>query len=213
MAAIAACLPLAAHANSGIGFFIPASMMLVVALLPVIPLEGLILGWRLRVPLRRAMWISFCANLVSTFVGAAIGIALDLAIGGLTGSLGAGGREGLVVSLVLMFGITVWLENRTARQMQPDAAPRILGGVVAANLVSYALLVAAAIFFVDSDPGLDRSRVTEVINVMGVEKTGQAEALMSTGRFRPVTRTQPGNWSAFGRWPRISTVSPGNTVT
>jgi len=69
-----ALAPAVAQANSGIGLFMPAAMANVVALIPVVILEGLILWRLLRVTAKRGFYLSLIANLASTLVGLAIGL-------------------------------------------------------------------------------------------------------------------------------------------
>lgn len=67
--------PAVAHANSGIGFFTPASMLPVLGVIPVILVEAPVLRWRLELAPRRALFLSLWANLASTLGGAVLGFA------------------------------------------------------------------------------------------------------------------------------------------
>jgi len=77
-----------AHANVGIGYFMPALPFVLVALVPAILVEACVLAPLLPVPLRRALRLSSIANLQSTLVGFVLGLSLDAALVGLTGSMG-----------------------------------------------------------------------------------------------------------------------------
>ena len=183
-------MPGIAFANSGIGFFTPASILLVLAVIPVILVEAPILWWRLGVPGRRALWLSTSANIVSTILGAVIGVAFDLAIGVATGMSGFSGPIGFAIALVPMFALTLWIEWLVIRRMQAGATG-VFSAVLAANAVSYVLLAAAALVFVPPDPTMTRSRMTEVINVLGVAKVDAAEYFQANGRFRASTQEAP----------------------
>ena len=187
LVAIAALAPALAHANAGIGFFTPAAMSLVLALIPVVIVEWVILRWRLSVGTGRAFRLALVANLASTLLGAVIGVALDLLLMAGTGMSGVSGPIGFTVSLVLMFGISWWIERRTVASMSP-AIPRPLVGraVLVANLASYAMLVPAVFMLVPQETSFtDRSRMTEVLNAMSVEKRDVAEHHAKTGTFPP----------------------------
>ena len=184
-------MPCVASANAGIGFFFPAAIGLIVAFIPVVIVEGAILSWRLRLGAGRGQWVSFVANLFSTVVGVVLGLAFDLALGALTGSMGGAGQIGFLVSFFLMFWISWWLETLSAKRSLPGAAPgTVKRATFLANLVSYLALGAAVLFLpLELEPGFERSRMTEAINAMGVEKTVLSEAFQDTGRFPP-PRTQ-----------------------
>jgi len=186
-------LPVAAHANSGVGYLLISIPILVVTLPAAILIEAPILAHWLKVPFRRALWISFAANLFSTLLGALIAIAFDLAL-----TLGqSSGLPGVALSaliaLVPMFFITLWLERMAVRRLQPQAeAPAVKRGSLVANLVTYALLaVVVAVALPWEDPLLIRSQLTEVVLIMGMEKTEVAEAFDATGRFPTQLETIP----------------------
>ena len=184
--AMAAC-PAVAHANAGIGFFTPASISLLAALVPVILIEGFVLRWRLPVPMGRSFKLSAVANLASTLLGAVLGVAFDILLSGATGVSGLSGPIGFVISLALMFGITVWIEKRTVARMSPAIpAPLVGRAVLVANAITYALLSVAVFLLVAPEASYsDRSRVTEVINVMIVERAEVLEHYRKTGNFPP----------------------------
>jgi hypothetical protein len=172
--------PAIAHANTGVGLFMPAAMANVVALIPVILLEGLILWRLLAVPARRGFYLSLIANLASTIVGFAIGLPIDLLLGG--GLPGSG--AGVAISLFLMLWLSWWIEAKVVRRMQ-KADPAVKAGraTLFANVASYALLIVMALIFIPADPWPVRARMTEVLNTLRVAQDSVAEHYMSNGRF------------------------------
>lgn len=188
----AAAFPATAFANSGIGFFMPASIFLALAVIPVILVEAPLLWWRLRVPPLRSLSLSVRANLSSTLVGAVIGAAFDIAVGLTTGMSGFAGLEGILIALVPLFGITWWVEYKVVRRAERDIArPKVLGATLLANVVSYALLAALAIATISRDPTLKRARMTEVVNVAMVARVDAAEQYQAMGRFRASRQEAP----------------------
>jgi len=176
-----ALAPAVAHANSGIGLFMPAAMTNVVALIPVVLLEGLILWRLLAVRARRGFYLSLMANLASTVVGFALGLAFDVAMGG-GGPPGSGG--GVAISLFVMFWLSWWVEARVVRRMQKaEPAQRTGRATLVANLASYAVLIALALVFIPSDPWPLRSRLTEVIATLRVNQDDLAQRFAQEGRF------------------------------
>ena len=205
LAGLALAAPAAALANTGIGLFFPAAVVIVPALVVVIPLEAAILWKALGVSFRRALWLAFLANMLSTILGAMIGIALDVAIGTGTGFIGLGGREGFLLSLAAMFAITVWLEHIVVRRKQAAVAKgRVLRAVLAANAASYALLALAVPQLIEPDPTIHRARMTEAVSVGGVAKTDAAEYFHANGRFRAAQREKPTQYTR-----RVTTTDSG----
>jgi hypothetical protein len=176
-----------AQANAGIGFFAPAAIVLVFAIVPVVLVEGAVLRWKLPVGTGRAFVLALAANVASTILGAVIAVALDLGLGTATGSSGLGGPIGFTLSLALMFGISWWVEKRTVVAMSP-AIPvaQASRAVLLGNAVTYAMLVVAVFVLVPGDePYIDRSRMTEIINVVRVERLEVMEHHAKTGSFPP----------------------------
>ena len=85
---------------------------LIAALVPAILVEAPVLARYLRVPMRRALWISTQANLFSTLVGGLIALASNFVLPMWTDF----SREAVLVSLVPMLFITWWLENIVVRR-------------------------------------------------------------------------------------------------
>ena len=173
--------PAIAHANTGIGLFMPAAMTNVVALIPVVVLEGLILWWLLAVGAKRGFYLSLMANLASTAVGFAIGLVFDIAVG-FGGPPGSGG--GVAFSLFVMFWLTWWIEAKVVRRMQKaEPATRAGRATFVANVASYAILIALALIFIPSDPWPVRARLNEVINTLRVAQEDLAQQYAQDGRF------------------------------
>jgi hypothetical protein len=176
-----ALAPAVAQANSGIGLFMPAAMANVVALIPVVILEGLILWRLLRVTAKRGFYLSLIANLASTLVGFAIGVPFDVMMGG-------GGPPdsglGVSISLFVMFWLSWWIEAKVVRRMQKaDPATRAGRATFFANVASYAVLIALALIFIPGDPWPLRTRLTEVLNTLRVAQDGLAEHYLMHGGF------------------------------
>lgn len=187
LAAIAAAAPCVAHANAGVGFLMPAAFVLVLALVPVVVVEGAILSWRLRLGFGRGQWVSLVANVFSTIAGGVLGIAFDFALASLSGSSGGAGLGGFLVSLFFMFWVSWWLETFSVKRRVADSpAGTVRRATLLANVVTY-LLLGVALYFspLEVEPGLDRSRMTEAVNRMGVEKLAVEERFLADGRFPP----------------------------
>lgn len=188
--------PLPALANAGIGLFAVALPITLPALVPAIVVEAPILAWILKIGFGRAFLWSAIANFVSTVVGAIIAVAADLAILGGTGSSGATFNWGTVlVALVPLFFVTWWLEALAVRRlMAPADKPSPVRATFAANAVSYALMAALVPFLPGMDPVYSRagarSNITEVLAILGAEKTEVHEHFARNRRFpepRPLT--------------------------
>lgn len=175
-----ALAPALAHANTGIGLFMPAAMMNVIAIIPVILLEGLILWRLLPVRARRGFYLALIANLASTLVGFAIGVPFDFVLG--SGPPGSG--LGVSISLFVMFWISWWVEAKVVRRMEKaDPAARAGRATLVANIASYVVLIALALVFIPSDPWPVRARMTEVLNTLKVAQDQVAEHYVFTGKF------------------------------
>ncbi len=187
--AIALGWPLAAQANAGVGLFSVAVPFTLAALVPAILVEAPVFSRMLGVGWRRGLWWSLLANLVSTVAGAILAVLADFALLAPSGSSGLVPTLASTLSALLpMFLVTWWLETITVRALQPAgaaASPR--RAALVANVVSYALLVAAMFFLVG--PGSEfprsdaRSRIGEVLAQMGAQKTELAEHFATRGEF------------------------------
>ena len=141
--------PAVAQANTGVGYLMVTLPVIVLALLPVIPVEAAILWRLLKLPVRRALYLSFVANLYSTFAGAIISFPFDIGFGTMTGSSGVEfTRVAVSIMLVPMFFITWWVEQRViVSRLAEWPAPRVRRSAFAANLVSYIAMIAWALLF------------------------------------------------------------------
>jgi hypothetical protein len=169
----AACAACDAHANVGIGLLALSVPTLVVALLPAILVEAPILARYLRVPFKRALWLSFAANVFSTLVGGIIAIASSFVIPFWTDT----SREAVLASLVPMLFISWWLENIVVRRMQPPeskALSRRATGI--ANAISYAgMAVGVAILVTPLSQTFNRYRLGDALAEMSAARAQVAE--------------------------------------
>jgi hypothetical protein len=196
--AAALALPALAYANAGIGAapFIGLSVATVPALALVIPLEAAIL--RLAVPagFPRLLWLSLFANVLSTVLGAAVGVVLTLVSDVLF--LRGFGLAGLVLGLLVMYAATAAIEYAVLRRkLVEPPRPVLLRAVCIANAISYVLIAGWAYFaFVHMDTTVPRSRMYEALNVAIATRSAAVEQYQSSGRFfahrqdRPTANTR-----------------------
>jgi hypothetical protein len=175
-----------ALANVGIGFLMLTVPVILIALLPVIPLEAVLLQRLLSLPFKRALYLSFIANLWSTLAGSILSFPFDLALGIATGSSGGEFTRGAVsVMLVPMFFITWWLEYSILKKRLAEiAAPRLKRSTFAANLVSYIAMIACALIFLpEHGPTPSRAYTSEAILVASSLRTSIHAFWMEHKRF------------------------------
>jgi len=145
-----------AYANSGIGFLLLGQTLMVLALLPVIPIEAFVLSFVLGIPIGRALTLSFVANLASTFIGAVIALGVDALLMMSTGSAGPEPTK-LSASLVLLPCIVLsWLiEYRSiAKRAKEFSSSQVRNATGLANLISSAGLI---VFVWSSASGLSET--------------------------------------------------------
>jgi hypothetical protein len=195
-----------AYANAGVGYFMLVIPAMVMSLIAVIPLEGAVFRTLLHPPLGRAMRLSMRANFASTFVGAVIGLALDVALVAGTGSSGMPYmRAPALVMLLPMFGLTWWIEYRSVLRNAPELERRsIMRATAAANAMTYALMAALIwLTYPSRDSSLDRAYLsegllaassmrTEVAVHWHEKKSFPVEALHIEGRRHRVTLGKDG---------------------
>jgi len=200
----AAAMP--ALANTGVGLMMHATPVMVVALVPAILIEAPILARFLKVSLRRGLWLSFVANLVSTFLGTVIAFVASLVIP--IGSMDVS-REMTLVSLLPMLFVSWWLEAMMVRNLEPpERAPSVRKATGVANAVTYALMaVGAAILVPAGDTVFSRWKLTEPINEMMVARTEVAEHFQRQREFPP-----PRTFPAKGKYVRSITLEAGGRV-
>lgn len=185
-AALAAALPAAAEANSGIGLFVHATPAMVIALPLAIFIEAPVLARGFGVSFKRSLALSASANVVSTLLGVFIAFALDLAILAPLGSSGLpGGRGPMLVSLLPMFFVTWWIEARVVRAQVKDAALRVGRFTFAANALTYALMAVGVWAWAPPWEGSVRERMLGAFNDIGVAKVEVAEQFQKEGHFGP----------------------------
>ncbi len=187
--------PSAALANSGIGYFMVLLPVMIVALLPVIPLEAVVLARLLKLPFKRALYLAFIANLWSTLAGIVLGIVIDVTLMGLTGSSGAEFTRGAaLVMLVPMFFITWGLEYRLLKKhVVALPATRVRRSVFAANLLSYAAMMACVLIFLpERSPTMLRAYLSEALLVTSALRTPVEEFWRLHKRF-PADLKELGN--------------------
>jgi type IV pilus assembly protein PilA len=139
-----AAMPAAAHANAGIGYFMIAVPFIVVALLPAVLLEAGVLWRMLPVAPRRALRLSFSANLRSSIWGVFLAIGIDLVFFGLSESAGPEPTKASAIAALLpLFFLTWRIEHRAVLRLEPDLPrARVALATGAANLLTYALMIA-----------------------------------------------------------------------
>jgi len=208
MVVMAAACPLAASANTGVGFVLITVPLAVLLLVPVIVLEALVLARMLRLAMRPALAHSGWANLASALAGMILGFAIDAS--GLLGSHEPT-RDPALLSLIPMFLISWVVEYCVLRARVPRGGlpPRRRGSAaLAANAASYALFaVAVFVQFRPESQYFSASRMGEVTNAAGVVKTDVAEYYQTHRRFPP-----PGPREPTGRYIRSLLVAEGGRI-
>ena len=127
-----------AYANSGIGFLLLGQSLMLLALVPVIPVEALVLSFVLGIPMGRALSLSFIANVVSTLIGALIASGVDVLLMMSTDSSGPEPTK-LSASLMLLPCILLsWLiEYRSvAKRASECSSSQVRKATGLANLIS-----------------------------------------------------------------------------
>ena len=167
-----AAIPVTAQANAGIGFFIIAVPFIVVALLPAVLIEAGVLWRLLPVAPRRALWLSFSANLRSSIWGVILAIGVDLVFFGLSGSAGPEPTKASgIAALVPLFFLTWRIEHRAVLRLEPDLPrARVALATGAANLLTYALMIAVIVLtqVLPEYPTMPvRARVSEALLLAG----------------------------------------------
>jgi hypothetical protein len=161
-----AAAPVTAHANVGIGYFMPALPLILLALAPAILVEACVLAPLLPVPLPRALRLSLIANLQSTLWGFVLGIAVDVALVALSGSMGPDpNRASMIAALVPMFFLTWRVEYKAIECRLTELSRwRVAAASGAANLVSYAAMIVCAWMLLPAHGSFELNRrVTEAI--------------------------------------------------
>ena len=161
-------------ANAGIGYFMLALPVIVVAFPVAILLEAFVIAPMLAVSIKRALQLSFGANLRSTLWGVGLGVAIDIVLVMTTGSAGpAPVAIAATVMLVPFFFLSWWIEHRAILRREVGAAnARVATSTGMANLLSYAAMGACTwAIFPAHDPSISRAQVREAVSLMDGMKT------------------------------------------
>jgi hypothetical protein len=213
-----ALLPCAAWANSGIGFLLVSAPAIILALIPAIFIEAPVIARMLGLPFKDGLRLSTRANLISTFLGIAIGLGVDFAL--IFSSGGSGptpNRAVLVFSLLPMFFITWWIERWViARKMREIPKRRVTLATLAANAVSYSALVATVIATPLFD-GYDHSQYREDVYFAmrrgGWMREQVTRYWMQNQRFpERVADVAPASPEEQPRYIRAITLGPGGRI-
>jgi type IV pilus assembly protein PilA len=210
-AAALAAMPVAAHANAGIGFFMIAVPFIVVALLPAVLLEAGVLWRLLPVTPRRALGLSLSANLRSSIWGVFLAIGVDLAFFGLSGSAGPEPTKAMgIAALVPLFFLTWRIEHRAVLRLEPDLSrARVALATGAANLLTYALMIAVIVLtpVLPEYPTMPvRARVGEVLVLAGGARSAVNDYYESKGRL-PQNGGEAGFSESAANWgPYVSAI-------
>lgn len=181
-------IPRLAWANAGIGYFMLALPIIVMALLPAILLEACVLAPTLAVPLRRALMLSFGANVRSTLWGLGLGIVIDGVLLGTSDSAGpAPTKAAATAMLVPLFFFSWWIEYRAIMRRATDVSrARITVGTGTANVLSYAAMIAfvwTSSYLPEHDPMMGRAYVSEALSLGSALETPVEEFWVQHQRF------------------------------
>jgi type IV pilus assembly protein PilA len=179
-------VPALAQANAGIGYFTLAVPLVLVALAPAVFIEAGVIQFVLKTAYRRALSLSWWANLRSTLWGVGLGLAGDVVLVTLTGSPGPEPtRSFALVMLVPFFLLSWWIEARAIDRLAPGTAPRkVLLATGAANAITYAAMAAgaAAIYPAEGSYHL-RPQISEALLAGSSVRTLVAEFWQTHDRF------------------------------
>lgn len=202
IAACCAFVPAVAYANAGIGFLLLGVPVMLLALIPAILLEALILQRMLGGSLKPALWLSAWANLWSTLVGGLLAVLVDFTLMSASGSSGLEPTK-LAVTIVLapLFLITVWIESQVLlRRLSEMPRTRVVLAAVVANLASYLVMLVtvwASAIFPEQGSLITRTRLSEGIATASPKKNAVEVFWAKHGRF-------PDNDQALGELPQKS---------
>lgn len=144
LAVAMAMIPSMAFANVGIGYFMLALPIVLVALIPAIPLEALVLKAILQVPMRKAFSLSLWANIRSTIYGLILGIVFDFILIAGTGGFGPEPTKSSVTTMLIPFLLfSWWIEHRAVKRLAKEfSGHRIAFATGVANILTYAAMFA-----------------------------------------------------------------------
>ena len=213
--ALLALVSMNAFANSGVGYFMVAMPIVALALIPAILLEAPVLGYLLKLPLRRAALLSLRANLVSTLVGLVAGLAVDLALSMSTGSSGFPfTRYAVAIMLIPWYLLSWWIEYGVIAKRLPEMPRQALRATGAANLLTYTLMIAVSLlspFLPERDPSLTRARVSEALVTASGLRTEVTEFWVAHQRY-PADFKELGSQLPESRRYRVTLERDGRIV-
>ena len=168
----------------------------VVALVPAVLLEAVVLAVMLRLSGRRALWISLRANLRSTIVGVVLAIAVDLALVTLTESAGLEPtRTSVSLTLLPLFFLTWWIEHYAVARLAPEAdRRRVLKATGIANLLSYCAMFAFVWALLPAQTSFAiRNRINDASSATVGTRVAITEFWAANGRL-PVSLQELPDW-------------------
>lgn len=183
---VGACIPLLAHANAGIGYFSLAIPLVILALAPAVFIEALVLRFPLKLPYRRALSLSWWANLRSTLWGLFLGIAADFLLVSTSGSAGPEPTRAVAfVALVPFFLLSWWIEARAVKRLAAELdRGRVVWVVGVANAVTYAAMAAGAAAMYPKEGSYQvRPQVAEALAVGAATRVLVAEFFANNQRL------------------------------
>ena len=197
--------PSPALANAGIGFFMVGLPFVLLALVPAIPLEALVLAAILRVDYRRALSYSWRANVRSTIYGLGLGIAFDIAMMAGTGSSGPEPTKAVATTvLIFMYFFSWWIEHRAIARLATEfSKSRIALATGAANLLSYTamvVLVWVTAIYPERGAMTTRARVYEAMLASSGIKSAITEYWEANKRLPPDARGLEGALPESGKY-------------
>ena len=187
-----------AIANAGVGFFFLAIPVAVLALIPTVIVEALVLMRLLQVSIWRGLFLATVANLTSTILGVIASIALDFV---LVAGLGSSGLPLETVTaatmLVPFFLFSWWIEYHVIVRCEADKPKgRIRKATGVGNFISY-ILILAFLFLVMAPFARGycaytvRYTVTEGLSLASAGKRAVSEFFAQNGRL-PINNEEAG---------------------
>jgi hypothetical protein len=140
-----ALLPGAAMANTGVPVLAGTVIGMIVALIPVVAVEALVLRDQLRMGALRALGITIVANIVSTLAGVIVA-AIEVFLAPHFVIMVDSPNLLTLIALVPLFVLSVIIERPVVRKMSKQADGALVKrAVLLANVASYVLIAAFVI--------------------------------------------------------------------
>ena len=177
-----------AVANVGVGVFIVAAPAVLIALIPAVFVEALILVWMLKVSILRGLFLTTVANLISTILGVIVSFGLDRLLLAGSGSSGLVFEKATVIPILVPFFFFSWLIEHLviARREANKPWRQILKATGIANFITYILMAIYVIFvpFVPEQGGYSTcATVIEGLSLASAGKTAVSEFIAIYGRL------------------------------